>query len=827
MAVALRHHHRGATEGDARAGVGRRPSARGVWFGMADEESFFVSADEAEDDGRGRATGPGSSRGPASSKAPLDHSKQRPLGPLDDSDDEPPGALDRTANETVEDSDAFVSGDDARVQVSARGGIAGHQGTGANGEASGTDGEFVSGADTDTGIDGLPRAPRRLRTPNAVQQVLLQEEDAMATPLSPGTMLNEAWELAMGSGGDATRDSHHEHRILDEDDEPTPLTLFRDAIDEDNDEEEEDPGFASAGNDGANERVGPGQADDVALDVMPNDDSLVNDDSFADPALDISVEDTGHDADGAGTPQRSARAPASSHVAMCALSPPSPLVAPSERHSFRLSRQASLQSHGSGSSQKSSSTPSRGWGEGGHATPDTTRRLSKAEEVLKAATRHSSDDDVDELADSSDEERAGPSMASSSILGGTPQTLQSQRASIGSHGSFSPYGSEGDVPSPHGGLLDSASRRQERRRLQKERYLQKLTKGFNQSGSDPETLKKRAEALRRNASSEPDRPLRHSWSVDTSGLADRGGDKWLVGDSPGGGRRQVRGFETTGERRGSSRLTARHSLQRESELTRASDPRRTKSGGLTGEALGSPVGAAHGSPMGAMGSPGMTMGSPGMTMGSPGMMPMPGFGGMMAGMMAPQMQHMQMQQMMMMQAQMQTQMRMYQTQMQAQMAGMSIQSPGQLEPIAQTSSLAAAAADQGVAEDRLRRVFHLVADNADDEVMDLIDTRAVDVDLVDQSGNTLLMASCAAGHKRLSRHLVKRFAGLNLQNLEGNTALHFALAMGHSELGDFLVAKGADDGVTNNYGLSPFEGLAPQNGGGGGQQIGQQRQNRY
>ena len=797
---------------------------------MADEESFFVSADEAEDDGRGRATGPGSSRGPASSKGPLDDSKQRPLGPLDNSDDEPPGALDRTANETVEDSDAFVSGDDAGVQVSARGGIAGPGGTGANGEASGTDGEFVSGADTDTGIDGGSRGlPRRLKT-NAVQQVLLTEEDAMATPLSPGTMLNEAWELAMGGGDDATRELHHEHRILDGDDEPTPLTLFRDAIDEDDDEEEEDAGFASAGNDGANERVGPGQrevADDVALDVMPNnDDSLVNDDSFADPALDISVEDTGHDADGAGTPQRVARAPASSHVALGALSPPSPLVAPSERHSFRLSRHASLQSQGSGSSQKSS-TPTRGWGEGGHATPDTTRRMSKAEEVLKAATRHSSDDEVDELADSSDEEGAGPSMTSSSILG-TPQTLQSQRASIGSHGSFSPYGSEGDVPSPHGGgLLDSASRRQERRRLQKERYLQKLTKGFNRSGSDPETLKKRAEALRRNASSEPDRPLRHSWSVDTSGLADRGGDKWLVGDSPGGGRRQVRGFETTGERRGSSRLTARHSLQRESELTQASDPRRTKSGGLTGEALGSPVGAAHESPMGAMGSPGMMMGSPGIPMGSPGMMPMPGFGGMKAGMMAPQMQQMQMQQMMMMQAQMQTQMRMYQTQMQAQMVGMSIQSPGQLDgqlqPGAQTSSLAAAAADQGVAEDRLRRVFHLVAENADDEVMDLIDTRAVDVDLVDQSGNTLLMASCAAGHKRLSRHLVKRSAGLNLQNLEGNTALHFALAMGHSELGDFLVAKGADDGVTNNYGLSPFEGLAPQNVGGGGQQ----RQNRY
>ena len=67
----------------------------------------------------------------------------------------------------------------------------------------------------------------------------------------------------------------------------------------------------------------------------------------------------------------------------------------------------------------------------------------------------------------------------------------------------------------------------------------------------------------------------------------------------------------------------------------------------------------------------------------------------------------------------------------------------------------------------------------------------------------------------LTRHLVKRGAGLNRRNAEGNTALHFALAMGHVELGDFLVAKGTDDGVTNNYGMSPFEGLALENDGGG------------
>ena len=80
-----------------------------------------------------------------------------------------------------------------------------------------------------------------------------------------------------------------------------------------------------------------------------------------------------------------------------------------------------------------------------------------------------------------------------------------------------------------------------------------------------------------------------------------------------------------------------------------------------GAMMGSPMGAMMGSPMGAM-------------MGSPGAMPMPAFGGVM-GLMAPQMQHAQMQHMIMMQQQMQEQMRRYQEQMQMQMAGMSVQSP--------------------------------------------------------------------------------------------------------------------------------------------------------
>ena len=842
---------------------------------MADDESFFVSADEADDDGRrapGHAPPRATPRDPddASTTTTTSTMARRRLGSDSDDDD----AVDRTANETMEDSDAsFVSGDDAGGDALGRGARdAGAETTTTktttiafSGDASGTDGEFVSGADTDTGVDGRARltgtkarAPGRappppLRTRQATGPALSEGEEEAAThshqPVSPGTMLNEAWELAMRA---QDRD-----RILDEDDPPEPLTLFKDALDEgdadkrEEDDDDEEGGFASAGNDGAGDPAGPGDgpgdASNPPGDASDPDRSFGADDSFADPALDLDDPAAG-EGDAVGTPSKfiGAADRSLSRSRPAPLSPPSPLIAPSDRASFRLVRQSSA---GVTSNVASVAAPwteagrdkAGGWGEGG-AGDLQTRRMSKAEEVLKAATRHSSDDDdVDELASSSDGEGAGPGRA-----GGGPSTpvtsslapprlargLSSGSGGGGSgSGSFSPYGgSDGDF-SPHGthGGSDSASRRTERRRLQKERYLAKLHNGFGSTSTDAESLRRRAEALRRNASSEPEPAssrLRHSWSggAGGGGRGDRDssyrggihsrvdGRKWL--DAGPGGRTRG-GFETTGERRGSTRLTASASL-RESEsavLAAGRDPRRTRSGGFAGEAIGSPAG---GSPMGAMmGSPmGAMMGSPmGAMMGSPGAMPMPAFGGVM-GLMAPQMQHAQMQHMIMMQQQMQEQMRRYQEQMQMQMAGMSVQSP--------QAPVANAATSQGVTEERLRRVFHLVADNADDEVMGLIDAGAVGVDLADDGGNTLLMASCAAGHKRLSRHLVKRGAGLNKRNAEGNTALHFALAMGHVELGDFLVAKGADDGATNNYGMSPFEGLAPEKDGGG-----RRRQHRY
>ena len=254
---------------------------------MADDESFFVSADEADDDGRrapGHAPPCATPRDPAATTTTTTTTlAHRSLGSDSDDDD----AVDRTANETMEDSDAsFVSGDDAGGDALGRGARdAGAETTtttnptttiAVGGEASATDGEFVSGADTDTGVDGRARptgtgarVPGRappLRTTPATGPALSEGEEEGAThsnsrqPASPGTMLNEAWELAMRA---QDRD-----RTLDEDDPPTPLTLFKDALDEgdgeppeeeddDEDEDEEEGGFASAGNNGAGDPAGP------------------------------------------------------------------------------------------------------------------------------------------------------------------------------------------------------------------------------------------------------------------------------------------------------------------------------------------------------------------------------------------------------------------------------------------------------------------------------------------------------------------------------------------------------------------------------------------
>lgn len=60
---------------------------------------------------------------------------------------------------------------------------------------------------------------------------------------------------------------------------------------------------------------------------------------------------------------------------------------------------------------------------------------------------------------------------------------------------------------------------------------------------------------------------------------------------------------------------------------------------------------------------------------------------------------------------------------------------------------------------------------------------------------------------RLAKACLRRGADINGQNHTGNTPLHFAFAYGFDKLGDYLISKGADPGVRNTSGLTPYEGL--------------------
>ncbi|GMH68402.1 hypothetical protein TrRE_jg2915, partial [Triparma retinervis] len=83
-----------------------------------------------------------------------------------------------------------------------------------------------------------------------------------------------------------------------------------------------------------------------------------------------------------------------------------------------------------------------------------------------------------------------------------------------------------------------------------------------------------------------------------------------------------------------------------------------------------------------------------------------------------------------------------------------------------------------------------------------------DVNSEDDKGNTLLLVACQNGHRKMLDLLLNRTADINHRNSNGNTALHYALAFDTTgEIAEFLIEKGADDGLENNFGLSPYDGL--------------------
>ena len=65
------------------------------------------------------------------------------------------------------------------------------------------------------------------------------------------------------------------------------------------------------------------------------------------------------------------------------------------------------------------------------------------------------------------------------------------------------------------------------------------------------------------------------------------------------------------------------------------------------------------------------------------------------------------------------------------------------------------------------------------QLMQLLDTTGIDVNQVNQNGNSILMLAAARGNAPNVNALIQRGAHINLQNDDSYTALHFAVSKGH------------------------------------------------
>ena len=415
------------------------------------------------------------------------------------------------------------------------------------------------------------------------------------------------------------------------------------------------------------------------------------------------------------------------------------------------------------------------WGDENDSAPRSARS-SRAEALLRDARRGSSDD----ASESSLQERPRSRALAEEGSGGFQN--ESRRFSRNHFGSAS-ASSVASSP-PRGGPgspfaeEDASARRASRRRVQREKYMAKLRDGFAEDAwMSPEEARRRAATARRNAHSEPEALFRRFDGFGARRGSSASDDAFsFASRATRASATYERGSTTGGERRGSSRFTARAAAAEEAARARFS---RSETPGT-----GTGTRATH------------PPRSP------PGFGPVPPHAVGVGPDPEAMLWQLQQQQQMVFQQMQQLQLAQQQQQRRAH--------AGYLHDSRVNSRESSASANGFGADDGSRpppNAFDLVRRNAVEEVTRLVETRLVSVHQLDADGNSLLMWACARGHRRLTKFLLKRGAAVNGRNAVGDTPLHFCLAGGHGELGAYLVAKGADEAAANDRGATPYEGM--------------------
>jgi len=83
------------------------------------------------------------------------------------------------------------------------------------------------------------------------------------------------------------------------------------------------------------------------------------------------------------------------------------------------------------------------------------------------------------------------------------------------------------------------------------------------------------------------------------------------------------------------------------------------------------------------------------------------------------------------------------------------------------------------------------------------------INKTDEFGNNLLIQACQNGNAKICKYLVGKGCNPNHQNKSGQTPAHFAVSYKFFEISHWLFENGASDTITNQHGLTPYDGLAP------------------
>ena len=773
--------------------------------GVMEEQRFFVSADEAEEEREG-----------------LGRDAFRPRFRRDAVRDDKPGGV-SSWDGRVPEFDAFEDAADDSfadpIDTSA-----------AVGASSG--GEFVSGTDTDGG--GGRRGGRGGTSMTMMPSSSSFEKKttfSRARASRPGATTSRAISNPFTARADAQHHNRKEVAIGIGDTlstqepvttlhtEPTSRTqklstaadiaaaAFASANLGDSDS---DGGYASAGNDDNGNNSNADDPNETSVMTTTSeliDDSLINDDSFMDSVQEPEVETVTQkqmkpSTSGPPTPSGphiGGNYSQTRHTQLDKhrpppLSPPSPLApgtsrprfasAPEQYRADPITTPTSVPVRRASSAAVETKSLERAtvWGVD---TAPRTARSQRAEALLRDARKGSSDDAT--TSSGSDGERVGtqnPEHKTNDARLNAHITLSRGSSNASSVHVDTPFSPGSSVHSPYSEDDTRGLRRASRRRAQREKYMLKLREGFaDEAWMSAEETRRAASAMRRNAHSEPDRRI-----VSASMSGSVGSDDGSMGKQSQMG--QLRGSATGGERFGSSRSDARRNAAvEEAALNNFRRSVLNSSPGTSNQQI----------PF--LGDMGMT---PGMGIGMSPNVAFPGMPGISPGMQVPTPDHVMWQ---LQQQQQMVQLQMQQLQIAQQQQQRNLMAGANVSTAAMNSAAQTAYASQNGQHDSPERLFQAIARNDVDEVCRIVDSGQVPVDQADGNGNTLLMQTCHFGHRRLTKHLLKKGASVNKKNFQGNTPLHFCLAGNFGELGAYLVGKGADEGAENAKGKTPYEGL--------------------